>query len=228
MSSLLALVSVLALVFPGTTGGTPAGTAPPIDGRLVDARGGAPVAGAEITIVGRSGSVRTDALGRFQWPAIPPLPIDVIAVWEGGLQFSGGFIAAILVGAPSFRRWPTTTRWRLLDGMALGLAVGMFFGRIGCYAVGEHLGGPTDFFLASRYDGGSRREDTLGDLPLQIRVGLREPRGSLPYPILQLVVSTLQILLGLLALGDVVLHPDKVDELPTLVVYGGEPELIPE
>jgi phosphatidylglycerol---prolipoprotein diacylglyceryl transferase len=27
-------------------------------------------------------------------------PVDVVAVWEGGLQFSGGFIAAIIVGIP--------------------------------------------------------------------------------------------------------------------------------
>ncbi|MFX3793525.1 prolipoprotein diacylglyceryl transferase family protein, partial [Streptococcus suis] len=32
-------------------------------------------------------------------------PIDVIAVWEGGIQFSGGFIAAILIGFPTFRKW---------------------------------------------------------------------------------------------------------------------------
>ena len=84
MSSLLALVSVLALVISGTTAGTTAGTAPPIDGRVVDARSGAPIAGAEISIVGRSGSVRTDALGRFHWPTVPPLPIDVIAVLPDG------------------------------------------------------------------------------------------------------------------------------------------------
>ncbi len=84
MSSLLALVSVLAIVISGTTAGTTAGAAPPIDGRLVDARSGAPIAGAEITIVGRSGSVRTDALGRFHWPAAPALPIDVIAVLPDG------------------------------------------------------------------------------------------------------------------------------------------------
>jgi phosphatidylglycerol:prolipoprotein diacylglycerol transferase len=85
-------------------------------------------------------------------------PIDVVAVWEGGLQFSGGFIAAILVGIPTFRRWSRVTRWRMLDGMALGLAVGLALGRVGCYAVGEHLGGPTSFFLGTRYDGGSTRE----------------------------------------------------------------------
>lgn len=84
--------------------------------------------------------------------------VDVVAVWEGGLQFSGGFIAGVLVGIPTFRKWSRLTRWRMLDGFALGLAVGLAFGRVGCYAVGEHLGGPTSFFLGSRYDGGSTRE----------------------------------------------------------------------
>jgi phosphatidylglycerol:prolipoprotein diacylglycerol transferase len=86
-------------------------------------------------------------------------PIDVIAVWEGGLQFSGGFIAAIIVGLPVFRTWDRLTRWRMLDRIVTGLAIGLAIGRIGCYAVGEHLGAEsTSFFLGSRYDGGATRE----------------------------------------------------------------------
>jgi phosphatidylglycerol:prolipoprotein diacylglycerol transferase len=46
----------------------------------------------------------------------------------------------------------------MLDALALGLAVGLAFGRVGCYSVGEHLGGPTGFFLGTRYDGGDTRE----------------------------------------------------------------------
>jgi phosphatidylglycerol---prolipoprotein diacylglyceryl transferase len=88
-------------------------------------------------------------------------PLDLIAVWEGGLQFSGGFIAAVLVGLPSFRKWDRATRWRMLDGSVLGLTVGAAVGRIGCYAVGEHLGGPTDFVLGTRYQGGPTREGPL-------------------------------------------------------------------
>ncbi len=95
-------------------------------------------------------------------------PIDVIAVWEGGIQFSGGFIAAVLVGMPTFRRWSDKLRWRSLDGYAFGLTIGLAIGRLGCYSVGEHFGRPTDFFLASRYDGGSTQEDVLGDVPLTV------------------------------------------------------------
>ncbi len=93
-------------------------------------------------------------------------PIDVIAIWEGGIQFSGGFIAALVVGLPFFKRWTKLQRWRVLDGYALGLSIGLAFGRVGCYSVGEHFGRRTDFFLASRYEGGEVREPLLGDIPL--------------------------------------------------------------
>jgi phosphatidylglycerol---prolipoprotein diacylglyceryl transferase len=95
-------------------------------------------------------------------------PIDVIAIWEGGIQFSGGFVFALLVGLPFFRRWTRLQRWRVLDGYALGLTLGLAIGRIGCYAVGEHFGRVSDFFLATRYDGGEVREPTLGDTPLVV------------------------------------------------------------
>lgn len=85
-------------------------------------------------------------------------PIDVIAVWEGGIQFSGGFIAAVIIGFPTFRRWSTKLRWRSLDGYAFGLTIGLAIGRVGCYSVGEHFGRTTDFFLGTTYEGGSTQE----------------------------------------------------------------------
>src|SRR3954469_20501379 len=81
-------------------------------------------------------------------------PIDIVAVWQGGLQFSGGFIAAIIVGFPTVRRWSRPVRWWNLDGYAYGLTIGMAFGRIGCISVGEHFGGASSWLLAVRYDGG--------------------------------------------------------------------------
>jgi len=81
-------------------------------------------------------------------------PLDVFAVWDGGLQFSGGFVTAILLAPFITRRWPKAGRWNLLDGAVLGLAIGQCIGRLGCIAVGEHLGGPTTFFLGWTYQGG--------------------------------------------------------------------------
>ena len=77
-------------------------------------------------------------------------PVDVIAIWQGGIQFSGGFIAALIVGLPFFKRWSRLQRWRVLDGFSFGLAIGLALGRVGCYSVGEHFGRSTDFFLANR------------------------------------------------------------------------------
>jgi phosphatidylglycerol:prolipoprotein diacylglycerol transferase len=88
-------------------------------------------------------------------------PIDVIAVWEGGLQFTGGFVAAALLAPVLTRSWPKGQRWVFLDGAVLGLAIGQMIGRIGCYAVGEHLGGETDFFLGVTYQGGDTIEGPL-------------------------------------------------------------------
>jgi phosphatidylglycerol:prolipoprotein diacylglycerol transferase len=94
-------------------------------------------------------------------------PIDVIAVWQGGLQFSGGFLFAVLAGYPVYRKWNRLTRWHSLDGYAYGLSIGLAIGRIACYSVGEHFGRATSFFLGVRYEGGSVREPTLGDIPLR-------------------------------------------------------------
>jgi len=61
------------------------GPAAAIDGRVVDARTGNAIGGAEITIVGQRGSVRSDRAGRFRWSTRPPLPAEVIIVLPGGL-----------------------------------------------------------------------------------------------------------------------------------------------
>ena len=81
-------------------------------------------------------------------------PLDVIAIWEGGLQYSGGFVAALIVGYPTFRHWSTLTKGRMLDAACLGLTLGIVLGRVGCYSVGEHFGNTTSFFLATRFEGG--------------------------------------------------------------------------
>ena len=94
-------------------------------------------------------------------------PWEAFAIWQGGLQFSGGFVFAVIAGYPVYRHWNRLTRWHSLDGYAFGLAIGLGIGRIACYSVGEHFGRLTSFPLAVRYDGGEVRENSLGDVPLE-------------------------------------------------------------
>ncbi len=90
-------------------------------------------------------------------------PWAVVAVWEGGLEFSGGFLFAVAVVLWFLRRHPEMPGLLLADGVVLGLAPGVAIGRIGCYSVGEHLGGTTSFPLAVHYLGGVTRE---GPIPI--------------------------------------------------------------
>jgi len=90
-------------------------------------------------------------------------PWAFFALWEGGLEFSGAFLAAVIVVLLWLRRHPGVPGLVLSDGVVLGLAAGLAVGRIGCYAVGEHLGGQTTFPLAVHYLGGATRE---GPIPI--------------------------------------------------------------
>ncbi len=62
-----------------------------LTGRVVNTDG-APVAGAEISILGRPGTAVTDADGRFTWTPDPPVPFEVLVVAPGGM-----FMKPILV-----------------------------------------------------------------------------------------------------------------------------------
>jgi phosphatidylglycerol:prolipoprotein diacylglycerol transferase len=70
-------------------------------------------------------------------------PIDMFKVWEGGLVFYGGPLAATPFAIWFIRkhRFPL---WRTLDSLAAGLVVAHAFGRMGCLAAGCCYGKPTD------------------------------------------------------------------------------------
>lgn len=110
------------------------------------------VIGARITYV----ITNYDEVGSF-WNAF--------AIWQGGLQFTGGAILAVLVALPLVRHWAPLKRWRFADAAALGLILGQAIGRLGCIAVGEHFGGATTFPLAMRWLGGRALE------PVPVEVG---------------------------------------------------------
>ncbi len=53
-------------------------------GRVVSKDGGAPIAGAEVMVVGLTRSVKTDADGRFTWSPDPATPFELIVILPGG------------------------------------------------------------------------------------------------------------------------------------------------
>lgn len=80
-------------------------------------------------------------------------PLSILAVWEGGLTFLGGVAGALLVVLPDVIRHDYRLV-QLLDSAAPGVAIGLFVGRFGDLAIGDHIGSPApDWPLAWRCTG---------------------------------------------------------------------------
>jgi len=62
-------------------------------------------------------------------------PLDVLKVWQGGLTFYGGFIFSFITGVIYMQRHRMAV-WKTFDLFAPALALGDFFGRIGCFFAG--------------------------------------------------------------------------------------------
>ena len=67
----------------------------------------------------------------------------MFAFWQGGLAYYGGLIAALAFGLHFMRkeRFPVG---KGADFVACGIALGLFFGRMGCFFGGCCFGSPTD------------------------------------------------------------------------------------
>lgn len=70
-------------------------------------------------------------------------PVDVFKIWQGGLVFSGGIVAAMGTVLWYTRRHGLPF-WKIADMWAPGMALGQGIGRIGCFMAGCCYGKPTD------------------------------------------------------------------------------------
>jgi phosphatidylglycerol---prolipoprotein diacylglyceryl transferase len=80
--------------------------------------------------------------------------VDALAIWRGGISLLGGIAGAVLLNLPLMRRYRYGF-FQVMDGAVIGLAFGIAFGRIGDLIIGDHLGKPTSWALAFRYEGGT-------------------------------------------------------------------------
>jgi phosphatidylglycerol---prolipoprotein diacylglyceryl transferase len=78
---------------------------------------------------------------------------DALAIWRGGISLLGGIAGAVLLNLPLMRRYRYGF-FQVMDGAVIGLSFGIAFGRIGDLIIGDHLGKPTSWPLAFRYEGG--------------------------------------------------------------------------
>lgn len=69
-------------------------------------------------------------------------PLDVFKLWQGGLVFYGGLIAAVIV-AFFYLKKNQLPAWRTVDILVPSLALGQAIGRWGCFLAGCCYGKPT-------------------------------------------------------------------------------------
>lgn len=73
-------------------------------------------------------------------------PIKFLQFWQGLSSF-GGFVVCVPLSFWFFRKHKLPV-WPYMDSLAIGLALGWFFGRMGCTVAHDHPGTPSNFFLA--------------------------------------------------------------------------------
>lgn len=72
-------------------------------------------------------------------------PIQFLYMWRGLSSF-GGFLFCVPVSIWFFHK-EKVPLWPMLDNLALGMSLGWFFGRMGCFVAHDHPGTVTNFWL---------------------------------------------------------------------------------
>jgi phosphatidylglycerol:prolipoprotein diacylglycerol transferase len=70
-------------------------------------------------------------------------PLEIFAVWHGGMSFHGGFIGSVLAGAWCCDR-SKVDPWLVADLVMVTAPIGLGFGRLGNFINGELFGRVTD------------------------------------------------------------------------------------
>lgn len=79
-------------------------------------------------------------------------PLEIFAVWHGGMSFHGGLIG-VIISTFLFARTQKLNPWSVLDIMAICAPIGLFFGRIANFINREVMGRPSDAPWAVVFNG---------------------------------------------------------------------------
>jgi len=86
-------------------------------------------------------------------------PLEIFKIWNGGLVFYGGFILSLITAMIYINR-KQMLMWQTADILAPSIAIGQFFGRLGCFSAGCCYGKTCDLPWAITF----RHPDTLAPL----------------------------------------------------------------
>ena len=100
-----------------------------------------------VIIGGRLGYVLFYNLGYFL-----SHPLEILAVWHGGMSFHGGLLG-VIIAIFLFAYKQKQNPWALLDLMAVITPIGLFFGRIANFINQEVMGRATDVPWAVVFNG---------------------------------------------------------------------------
>ena len=90
---------------------------------------------------------------------------SVLALWQGGLTLYGGIVAGTFAGLVAARRFGLP-RWLVADALTPSLALGLMFGRLGCFLNGCCYGHPTTLPWGVRFPHDSFAYLEFGDTPV--------------------------------------------------------------
>lgn len=80
-------------------------------------------------------------------------PLEIIAVWHGGMSFHGGLMGAVIAGW-WFSKRHRIPFWELADRVIIPAPIGLGLGRIGNFINGELFGRPSDLPWAMVFPAG--------------------------------------------------------------------------
>jgi phosphatidylglycerol:prolipoprotein diacylglycerol transferase len=93
----------------------------------------------------------------------------ILRIWQG-FSSTGGFIGAVL-GSFVFYRYIRKGSWVAhADAIMFGFPFAWVFGRLGCFAAHDHMGRPSDFWLAVQFPNGPRHDLGLYEALLTIGI----------------------------------------------------------
>lgn len=105
-------------------------------------------------------------------------PLEIFAIWNGGMSFHGGLLGVIL-GIVAFSKVYKFNMWHIFDRASICILPGIFFGRIANFINGELWGKHTNSNYGVLFQGSG---DFLNRHPSQLYEALCE--GLIPFIVL--------------------------------------------